>query len=129
MKKPFNINKLAKQYNGGSHTCVHLYFAKHFSELTYFFSKSKGCTINELRVSFTKVHHTSRWFLSNLPPNLSSRIRRYCGRGVFKNFAKFTGKHLFQSLFVRLQASSLLLMIVIDNLIWWICIIPFKSDL
>ena len=31
--------------------------------------------------------------------NRSSRSEEFCGKGILKNFAKFIGKHLCQSLF------------------------------
>ena len=33
------------------------------------------------------------------PHNRSSRMEVFCRKGVLRNFAKFTGKHLCQSLF------------------------------
>ena len=56
MRQPFSVNKLAKQHNRDSRTCVHWYFVKHFSKLSYhFFSRSKGCISNELRVFFKYI--------------------------------------------------------------------------
>ena len=38
----------------------------------------------------------------------SSRLEMFCKKGVFRNFAKFTGKDLCQSVFlIKLQASDL----------------------
>ena len=39
--------------------------------------------------------HVLRYFLGN---NRSSRPEVFCKKGVCRNFAKFTGKHLYQSL-------------------------------
>ena len=62
----FCVNKLAKQHNRDSHTCVNWYFRKHFSESSYhvFFSKSKGHILNTLCISFKENIIISRcWFM------------------------------------------------------------------
>ena len=44
---------------------------------------------------------------TQLSNNRSSRPKVFCKKGVLRNFAKFTGKHLCQILFlIRLQAEA-----------------------
>ena len=39
--------------------------------------------------------------------NRSSRPKMFCKKGVLKNFAKFTGKYLYQSLFFLIKKKTL----------------------
>ena len=43
--------------------------------------------------------------LANLFENISSRPEVFCKKGVLRNFTKFTGKHLCQSLFLNKVAT------------------------
>ena len=56
----------------------------------------------------TKLHVSLSSFLPCVcGKNSSSRPEVFCKKSVLKNFAKFTGKHLYQSLFlIKLQASA-----------------------
>ena len=55
---------------------------------TFFFNSDQGITI-----SFTNISH------------ISSRPEVFCKKGVLRNIAKFTGKHLYQSLFFNKVTS------------------------
>ena len=74
-----------------------MYMAK---ELT----KDKLC---QMIGQFKERKITSTKFYSILL-NRSSRLEVFCKKGVLKNFAKFTGKHLCQSLFFNKRPATLL---------------------
>ena len=46
------------------------------------------------------------WFLSRVRKSRSSLLEVFCKKGVLRNFAKFTGKYLCQSLFFNKQVFS-----------------------
>ena len=106
---------------------------------------TKSSSSNVLHQSSSNsFQHTQ--FLTLLCSNRSSRQDVFCWKGVLRNFAKFTGKHLYQSLFflIKLRAlrtpsllstSGLLLLVLFRFLmgkhVYWISIVnhAFKPDL
>ena len=57
----------------------------------------------------------------------SSRPEVFCKKVVLKNFAKFTEKHLCQSLFlIKLQAFTLVVKIWLCSGYFWVFFIPAK---
>ena len=52
-----------------------------------------------------RVMKLKKWIASSVPEFRSSRPEVFCKKGVPKNFAKFTGKHLCQSLFFNKVAG------------------------
>ena len=50
----------------------------------------------------------------------SSRPEVFCKKGVFRNFAKFTGKHLFQSFFFN-KVAGLRLATLLKKRLWHRC--------
>ena len=58
--------------------------------------KPNGCTLLHSKLKPSGIFYF--WFRS-------SRSEVYCKKGVLKNFAKFTGKHLSQSLFLNKVAG------------------------
>ena len=64
----------------------------------------KECIKNRLRDS-AYYNNLSRFSRKNLSRNRNSRPEVFCKEGVLRNFAKFTGKHLCQTLFFNKVAS------------------------
>ena len=54
-------------------------------------------------------------------PDRSSRPEVFCEKGILRNFAKFTGKHLFQSLFFNKVAGGCL-QIYLKKRLWHRCV-------
>ena len=54
------------------------------------------------------------------PTNRSSRQEVFCKKSVLKHFAKFTGKHLFQSLFFN-EIAGLRLATLLKKRLWHRC--------
>ena len=66
--------------------------------------------------TFNMVCNMSYDMFERLAPALSSRPEVFCKIRVLRNFAKFTGKHLRQSLFlIKLQAQA-----------WWLLLYCLK---
>ena len=68
----------------------------HFSYMDHWF-------ITKKLTFLTPDTHTSVCVLGD--KKRSSRPKMFCKKGVFRNFAKFTGKHLCQSLFLNKVAG------------------------
>ena len=60
----------------------------------------------KVTASYSKFNHTLGYDL-NLAIHKSSRPEAFCKKGVYRNFAKFTGKHLCQSLFFKSMPEML----------------------
>ena len=70
---------------------------------TFFFNSDQG-----IRVSFTNISH------------ISSRPEVFCKKGVLRNIAKFTGKHLYQSLFFN-KVTGMRIATLLKKRIWHRC--------
>ena len=57
------------------------------------------CNISVLLVKTVFRHRKLKTYNTNNTNERSSRPEVFCKKGILRNFAKFTGKHLCQSLF------------------------------
>ena len=55
-----------------------------------------------------------------LQKNRSSRLEAFCRKGVLRNFEKFTGKHLYQSLLFN-KAADLRTVTLLKKRFWYRC--------
>ena len=69
IKQRLCVNKLAKQHNRDSCTCVNIFWS-----IYHFFSKSKGRILDKLRISFKEGFH---FFLTRILLTQANRITIY----------------------------------------------------
>ena len=64
------------------------------------------CNVFTYLVWSYKYFENEKYLNLNLRSNRGSRPEVFCKKGALRNFTKFTGKHLCQSLFFRLVAFN-----------------------
>ena len=82
------------------------------------FIESLCCFISRRSLSIT--HHLRLWTQSSQKQSRSSHRRCYLRKGFLRNFAKFTGKHLCQSLFFN-KVAGLRPATVLKKRLWHTC--------
>ena len=75
---------------------------------------AKGCLFNNLIVLFVLIINILKWSCR------SSSSEMFCRKGVLRNFAKFTGKHLCQSLFFK-KVAGLRPAVLLKKSLWHMC--------
>ena len=70
--------------------------------------------------NLTYLSVRSLWMVLALSNRQSSRPEAFCQKGVLRNFAKFTGKHVFQSLFFN-KVAGLRSATVLKKTLWHRC--------
>ena len=90
----FNFPKKGLRSNGG------LKYSKQLIVQSRFIKKSNYHDYANKKAWY-KSKHTSRsaWTIEYKSKNQKQPLEVFCKKGVLKNFGKFTGKHLHQSLF------------------------------
>ena len=59
-----------------------------------YYAATKGCYVNKENIFQNKVYKSNIISFYYFFKNRSSRPKVFCKKGVLKNFANFTGKHL-----------------------------------
>ena len=68
------------------------------ASLRYAVSRVWACAKHEFKHSWMKLRSSDNHYIIFVNQR-SSRLEVFCKKGVIRNFTKFTGKHLCQSLF------------------------------
>ena len=66
------------------------------------------------------MKHHVMGYLEDESPDKSSRPDVFCEKGVLRNFAKFTGKHLCESLFFNKVTAKFLRTPFFTEHLWWL---------
>ena len=90
----WTLSLFFRVYRKGPHIKFYFRLNPSYKE-TYWITNRHTCCFKSLKQCFRRISFNCR----------SSCPEVFCRKGVLRNFAKFTGKHLFQSLFSNKSAG------------------------